>query len=132
MILEQRPRAQDQHGNNRTYHFCSSTVPGLRSARVEQKQSHTATALPPPWPLRAWDLPRDALSLVAQVEIIIDTEVSLQLLPCIASRFVRMSRQRRLQGMWRQMRLQKQRWIQPVEACKTSKREGRLRQADCD
>ena len=73
-------------------------------------------------------LPRGVVSLVMQVEIIIDNEVSLQLLPCVASRFGRMARQHRLQSMWRQ----KRRWTRLIEAYKASTREGRLRMTDCE
>ena len=56
--------------------------------------------------------------LVAQVEIVIDTEASLQLLSSVASQFFRTRRQKRLQGMLRQKRLQKRRWLRLLDACK--------------
>ena len=63
-------------------------------------------------------LPPAALSLVrlascAQIEVVVDSEVSL-LLPRARVDAARITEHQRLQGMWRQKRLQKQRWIQLV------------------
>ena len=59
-----------------------------------------------------------------QIEVVVDSEVSL-LLPRARVDAARITEHQRVQGMWRQKRLQKQRWIQLVEACKASTREGR-------
>ena len=48
-----------------------------------------------------------------QVEATVDSEISLWLPPCVASRMARIAKQQRLQGIW----TQKRRWARLIEEC---------------
>jgi hypothetical protein len=64
-------------------------------------------------------LPRDVDDLLMQVEVTVDSEISLWLPPCVASRIARIAKQQRLQGMW----TQKRRWFRLVEGCSHGRHE---------